>query len=372
MTIQTCTSTPSRTQDCDSYALSAQLLANEVLYDASGMPNVMVPIPMFRLSDIWEGAPDVPHPAFIVRGEVKPVIYVSKYLASTQNGCAVSLPMVEPKNLVTYPQAQAYCEAKGPGWHLMTNAEWAAIALMCQKNAHLPHGNCNHGADEFCPWEHGVPIDGFSEQAKQSILTGSGPLSWSHNADRQGIWDLHGNLYEWLSGMRLVDGEIQIIPNNDAAVGSAIDQSANSTLWRAILPSGELVTPGTAGALHYDCSVTMPDKGEIPFHISNAQENPAPTSESNNSAYGKVAFETLRAKDGVSIPDILKVLCLAPIDDTPLGGDAIYMRSTGERMLRRGGYWGTGENGGLMCINLNYERTFLFHGDGFRACYIKP
>ena len=33
-----------------------------------------------------------------------------------------------------------------------------------------------------------------------------------HNHDMSGIADINGNLWEWTGGLRLMDGEIQIIP----------------------------------------------------------------------------------------------------------------------------------------------------------------
>lgn len=61
-----------------------------------------------------------------------------------------------------------------------------------------------------------------------------------------------GNVWEWVAGLRLVNGEIQIIPDNDAAFAST-DMSASSPLWKAIRASdGALVSPGTSGTLKYD------------------------------------------------------------------------------------------------------------------------
>ena len=44
---------------------------------------------------------------------------------------------------------------------------------------------------------------------------------------------MNGNIWEWVSGMRLVKGELQVIPYNNAA-DPECDTSAASTQWRAI------------------------------------------------------------------------------------------------------------------------------------------
>ena len=42
-------------------------------------------------------------------------------------------------------------------------------------------------------------------------------MGWSHDGTPFGIWDLNGNVWEWVGELRIVDGEIQVIPDNDAA-----------------------------------------------------------------------------------------------------------------------------------------------------------
>ena len=81
--------------------------------------------------------------------------------------------------------------------------------------------------------------------------TGSGPASWFHNNAYSGIADLNGNIWEWCSGMRLLNGEIQIIPDNNAADRN-ISVSANSSEWKAITANSILVSPGSEGVVKYN------------------------------------------------------------------------------------------------------------------------
>lgn len=64
-------------------------------------------------------------------------------------------------------------------------------------------------------------------------LTGSGPVTWAHDHTNAGIMDMKGNVWEWQDGLRLNNGEINIVANNNAALGEDCDTSANSTLWKA-------------------------------------------------------------------------------------------------------------------------------------------
>ncbi len=100
------------------------------------------------------------------------------------------------------------------------------------------------------------------------------PVSWSDNWQEDGIWDLNGNVYEWQGGYRTVDGEIQIIPDNNAA--KQISQGSESTLWKAIMPDGSLVDPGTPGTLKWDYSNPVPEEGsgEYAFKLNTVLENP--------------------------------------------------------------------------------------------------
>ncbi len=68
-------------------------------------------------------------------------------------------------------------------------------------------------------------------------------MQWRHNGKENGIADLSGNVWEWNSGMRIFNGEIQVIADNNASK-LAIDLGAASTEWKAINgETGNLVTP---------------------------------------------------------------------------------------------------------------------------------
>ena len=114
---------------------------NVAITDRTGIPSVMVRIPKFKISDVIEGGPDKTHPMFIVDGVEKEAIYIGKYEAVVDSGVAHSLAGRMPTNDVSIKQAIQATRAKGEGWHVMTNAEYAGISLLSKANGTLPTGN---------------------------------------------------------------------------------------------------------------------------------------------------------------------------------------------------------------------------------------
>jgi formylglycine-generating enzyme required for sulfatase activity len=127
----------------------------------------------------------------------------------------------------------------------MQNALWAAIALQCKKNGFQPHGNNNYGSDAGASYEKGVAATKESDGRTARTRTGSGPVTWSHDNTIAGICDMNGLVWEW-SDMRLVNGEIQIIPNSDSMLAST-SLASTSAAWKAIKPDGTLVAAGNVG-----------------------------------------------------------------------------------------------------------------------------
>ena len=238
-----------------------------------------------------------------------------------------------------------YCKQKGPGWHLMTNAEWAAVALWCKKNGFMPKGNNNYGKDST---EGALPQRALGTYRNTDgtiyrTATGSGPASWYHDNTAAGIADLNGNVWEWNGGLRLVDGEIQIIPNNDAADWNN-PLTPTSTLWRAIKPDGTLVAPGTAGTLKYGTSWS-------------------------NTKFSSIVTTPAATGAGITLLESLGLIPHTGAASADYGDDAVWANITGERLPIRGGYWLDAASAGVFALSLSNARSNVHTCIGFRAAF---
>lgn len=341
----------------DDLKLSIEALSggkNTVLFDDLGMPSVMVPFPKLKMSDLIAGGSENIHPAFSVDGVEKSVIYVSKYQNIVLNERGYSLPMRDPRASLNFDQAVAYCRNKGKGWSLTPYSLWSAIALWCRKNGTMPRGNNNYGADHAYGHEKGVPA--YYESGKIArCATGSGPNTWNHNWMPDGIADLNGNVWEWCAGMRLMNGEIQIIPYANCMAADA-SMGASSTLWKAIAADGTLVEPGTAGTLKYNY---------VSGHIQLTSGDITPEDTWRGDTYQNMTLDS-----ALTVPEIAKALLIYP--DEPggdYGGDGHYMNNSGERLPVCGGGWFSTSNAGVFFVYLDRPRSNSYTNVGFRSAY---
>lgn len=341
----------------DDLKLSIEALSggkNTVLFDDLGMPSVMVPFPKLKMSDLIAGGSENIHPAFSVDGVEKSVIYVSKYQNIVLNERGYSLPMRDPRASLNFDQAVTYCRNKGKGWSLTPYSLWSAIALWCRKNGTMPRGNNNYGADHAYGHEKGVPT--YYESGKIArCATGSGPNTWNHNWMPDGIADLNGNVWEWCAGMRLMNGEIQIIPYANCMAADA-SMGASSTLWKAIAADGTLVEPGTAGTLKYNY---------VSGHIQLTSGDITPEDTWRGDTYQNMTLDS-----ALTVPEIAKALLIYP--DEPggdYGGDGHYMNNSGERLPLCGGSWFSTSGAGVFFVGLGYPRSYSYAYFGFRSAY---
>ncbi len=218
-----------------------------VLYTAKGQACFMNIIEKFDMSTIdpsWSGT----HPAFIIGGVEKSQIYVGTYQGAISDGELISAPYLAPSALGIYATLHDTARLNGAGWHAMTGAEWAAIALLALNKGALPRGNTNYGQSAENSAYKGARVDGLAPgTVSGTALTygGSGPASWRHDRLYAGVSDIVGNAWEVPYGVRFMYGEIQILDN--AAVNLS---TADYDNWKAVdRTTGALITPTYTGTI---------------------------------------------------------------------------------------------------------------------------
>jgi len=342
----------------DDFKLAVEALSggkNTVILDDIGMPSVMVAWPKQKNSDLFGGS-EIIHPGSIVDGNEK-TMYVSKFINIVYNNRAYSLPYREPKHTINFDTSVTMCRNKGAGWGLMPFSLWAQIALWAKKNGTMPRGNNNYGKDHSYVHEKGTGMAVDSSNRITRTAVGSGPATWNHNWLPDGIADMNGNVYEWCAGLRLKDGEIQIIPYANSML-STVSLGSDSTSWKAIdAATGNLVDPGTAGTLKYD-------------YLNSKITLISGTVTDDGSSGRSTGFTSLAAESGLTVPELAEALILYP--DSPggdYGGDNRYVTLAGERLPLCGGDWNDTGSAGVFCVYLINPRASADDNIGFRSAY---
>jgi sulfatase modifying factor 1 len=350
--------------DLVNLALKATCPGNEIILDDKGLPSVMVRVPKLKNSDLYAGGDSSTHKAWIVNGQEVPEIYISKYQNVIHNGRAYSLPGEDPANSLTWDTARAACESKGPGWHMMTKPEYAAIALWCKKNGFMPWGNNNYGLDSRESLVQAIPANYDSDGRTNRVLTGTGPVKWSHNNAIDGIWDLNGNVSEWTGGIRTVYGEIQVQPDNNGA-NSINPQDAAATTWRAIdATTGEFIVPNELG--------TTPNSVKVDA-VSGVTYSTNITTQSESFS---AIISDLKADASISeaAKEVLIEYGLFPDDAVfDYEGDRLYFNNiASERLFYSGGFYAYTTTAGVFyAYGSVSSRAYAGAYIGFRSAYVK-
>jgi hypothetical protein len=339
-----------------------------IKYDDKGKPSVMVRIPKFNLEDISTALGSGPHPAFIVNGVVKNEILIGAYQAVVDEGRACSLPGVSPTVNINFDNAKAACVNKGPGWHLMSAWEWAAVALWCMKNGYQPRGNTNYLKAYEAAWETGTPAP---DNPTAKILAGSGPASWRHDGTFSGIADLVGNIWEWNDGLKIVDGQIYAPDDNNYALAESA-WPASGVFFDASAGPGD-----RSGAA---------DSGDpiLSNKVNKYSETPTPPAGGDTGDFDyayQASWASMAENAGYDgLTDVVKKkmaqLLIAPkmgSSGSAIFSDikgCIYARNYGTRFPLRGGHWSYASAAGLGALYLNNLRAIVYNFVGLRPAFI--
>ena len=376
-----------------------------VKYAADGTPNFFYPIPKMMSSDLDASLPEHVHPAFKVGNRTLSRRLIAVYKGGNFNGAAHSIPNAEPLVSLGADQLLERIKNCGPGFGPKTVADSGLLLLLAKKlGCSTVKGNNNYGTDyrDATNWakntaytvgtqraDYGIlyecitahtsvetvrPADapllwkpirrigGIIATNKVNTLTGSGPISWRFGGKANGIDDLTGNCFDQDYGYRIVDGEIQILADNNAADPDA-DLSATSAAWKAILPSSSddsytLVTPGTAGTLHWNWL-----NSKITLDTVTADT----TIGEKSTSFKDLAVNSTNLP---YVPCIMRELGLFPISGDTTQGNT-YINFSGERFPRRGGYYYVTGYAGLGYVGASLARSNAFTFYGVRSGFLE-
>lgn len=306
-------------------------MKNEVIFDHRGIPDIMVSFTPDEL-----GLPAE------LRGRKVEAYLIGKYPATLIDGVPYSLPYQQPAVNINHDEAIRLCEAKGHGWHLITNDEWAALARQSWENDTVPTGNTNSGKSHSHPEQKGTTY----QNSYGKTLTGSGPIEWNHDRTAEGVADMAGNVWEHVGGVRFLNGQAQIIPNNEAAAGA--DQSPDSKEWTAIY---------------------TPDGDPVYYNVKDGEIVLQPTAPEGKD-YDGVPFCDLHERADMDVPDKLIELGLYPAPGYE-SEEYFWLDTDGERCVFRGGHWGGGVRAGVFSLYGAYSRSYSGTSLGFRSALVR-
>ena len=307
-------------------------MRNEIIFDNRGIPDIMV---VFTPDEL--GLP------VEIRGKAVKEYAISKYPNTLIGGVPYSMPYQQPAVNINHDEAIRLCESKGPGWHLITNDEWAALAHQSRKNGTLPRGNTDCGKSHSHPEETGTTYKDASGSSK--TLTGSGPVTWNHTHTAEGVADMCGNIWEHVGGIRFMDGQVQVIPGNGAAAGA--DQSRDSKEWQAIHTA---------------------DGDPVYYKVEDGEISLQPIAPEGKD-YDGVQFTDLDAS-ALDVPEKLIELGLYPAPGYE-GTDYFWLDTDGERIVIRGGAWNGGAHAGVFYFSGNNSRAHVYTDVGFRSALVR-
>ena len=316
-----------------------------VANDEAGLPNFMT---MFYMEPGTCKEEDVPE-MFKVNGEIMAAILISQYTNTVMNGIPVSLPYQKPVESMGHDESAAACRRKGPGWHLMTNAEWVYLMKDAAAAGHTISGNTDYGKNADNPEEKGYCYDGYT------VLTGTEPLAWSHDGTPGGVFGLCGNFWERVAGLRLHKGVIEYIPDNNAAAEDFKTQDPAWVVARTEEPGEEGLPFGKPLYLDAQCGKVVLTDGQIA------------------GGWNGCHMRDLQLAGSLKeVPDIVHRLGILPQDWQQEKAGIWADSELEEAVPIRGSSVFSASGGGVAALSLRYARSFVNHFVSFRsALYLK-
>lgn len=306
-----------------------------IVKDEAGLPNYMTMFymtPEDRQQDP-EGAPEIFKIGHYA-GNTRLAVLISQYTNVVLNGIPASLPYQKPVEGMTFDQAIEACMRKGENWHLMTNTEWVYLLEEADRLGHTIGGNTNYGKDADNPEQKAWCYDGYT------VLTGTEPVEWSHDGTAEGVFGLKGNFWELVSGLRLVRGNIEYIPHNNAA---ACDLRPGAAMWKAATHEGKRLK-------------LIADGGKVKLTTGERKDD-----------WTGCHMSEMKLEGLEEVPEIAYKLGIVP-RNWKIRKDGIWADSELEEAVPfRGSSFSYPGNGGAAALSLYFPRSYSNHSISFRS-----
>lgn len=319
-------------------ALSGGMLKNRL--DANGNWSLFFVLPKFTNEMVnntfgtnWAPASDV-HPCFIrPDGTTMNSYEVGVYIASNDGkGNPVSVEAKDPYTSINFDTAKSKCKSMGSGYQLVSNAGWAALTIYALANQYQPTGNTYYGRSHSKQMQSGIRQDGGlpgDSNGTARTLTGTGPVAWRLLNNMFSPADMVGNVWEWVDGLKMVDGQLIVATNND-------DNEENWVSQSAFLDAGNKLSGSKSASAN--TSVTWSQLAKDSSYVSN---------------------------------QLLQQLLIEPVNGSEVAEGRLYYNNDGERFPLRGGSWSNGSSAGLAALSLNNPRSHAYSNLGFRPAYFE-
>ena len=170
-------------------------------------------------------------------------------------------------NNIIRNDAIAACKRKGKGFGMVTNREWVSIALWTSHHEIHVKGNINGKKSDNLDGDYTTlnQCGGGYTLNNYYIITGNTlPDTWSHNGKSGGIYNLTGNMWEFIDGLENRSGKIYIYDKNNNYVDSGVSVSNNTSGYAVD------ITNTTEAILNEGIPNTVSTDGYIPSNLDKA------------------------------------------------------------------------------------------------------
>ncbi|MFA4739667.1 hypothetical protein [Vibrio vulnificus] len=263
---------------------------------------------------------------------LRPYVDVPVYLASSLAGKAVSQADKDPWTSINADAARARSEELNANSLMMSQEIWAMLCWNMLSQGFQPRGNTEYGRSHSNKNEFGRRTDGKVPDDRSGTartLTGTGPETWRHDGTVFGVADMVGNVWEWVDGMKMVNGQFFVAEYTGQ-------------------PEAEWVASG----------VYISETGQF--------TNVAPvTLNSGNQVWGSMTKAA-----GYAGNERLQRLIIEPITCTASLLGRFYWNLDGERFPIRGGGWSHASNAGPAALYCGSPRSSADSIFGFRSAFV--